>query len=362
VARTYITILGNIELNRQYYYDKKNKYGFFPVEEEHPILKDTCFPEVKEMICYTSILEPYASSQEILKKLSNLNISVAEIQKITKQIGGKLVEIEDNQIKDPVKYNPSKKKIEKMVVSMDGAMTNTKEGWKEVKSGVIFEFKNNTDKDGNILVDHYNKSYISRIEDSNSFGKRLKEEARRRHYLDVNELVVIGDGAPWIWDLADIDYPFSTQIVDWYHAKQHLFNLTKLIYGEVNNDESSEFINNLSDILYTGNVEKMNDEIHNKIMKLNISDNLEKLKKIQTEIEYFKKNKTRMRYQVFRKKGYPIGSGVMEATCKQLVQIRLKRNGMKWTINGAHCILQLRCYYLSNRWNEVVNFITPKSA
>jgi hypothetical protein len=315
---------------------------------------------VKELICYTACIEPYARSQEVLEKLSNIKISSSEIQKITKEIGGQLVKNEDQLIIEPLEYTPPKKKIERMAISMDGAMINTYEGWKEVKSGVVYEFKENEKKTDSTIS--YNKSYISRIENSDDFRKRLKEESRRRGYLNATELIVIGDGAKWIWDLAEKDYPFSTQIVDWYHAKEHLFNIVNLLYEKKNNDIVKHFIEKVTELLYNGNISGLKDEVQKKIMKLNIIDDTVKLANIHTEINYFVNNEKRMKYSHFKSKGYPIGSGIVEATCKQLVQLRLKRNGMKWKKDGAHCILQLRCYHLGNRWDEVKDTIWKKVA
>lgn len=356
MRKNYSTILGNIELERAYYYNKNDKKGFYPIEEKHIILKDSCFPEVKEMVCYTACIEPYAKSKEILKKLSNIEISAAEIQRITKEVGSQLVLQEDHLIKEAKKYITPKKKIDNMAISLDGAMVNTIEGWKEVKSGVIYEFK---EKDESVKC--YNKSYISRLEECNNFRKRIKEEARRRGYLDVKNLITIGDGAKWIWDLVEKEFPLSIQIVDWYHAKQHLFNIIKLLFGETVNETINQFTKQITDLLYAGHIHKIKEEVQNKIYELNI-ENLEKLACMKTEIDYFIKNEKRMQYKLFRTKGYPIGSGVIEATCKQLVQLRLKRNGMKWTTEGAHCVLQLRCLYLGDRWNEVRSVIWKKSA
>ena len=240
---------------------------------------------------------------------------------------------------------------------MDGAMVNTIKGWKEVKSGVIYEFKEKSDK-----IKSYKKSYISRMENCNEFRKRIKEEARRRSYLDVNELITIGDGAKWIWDLVEKEFPLSVQIVDWYHAKQHLFNLVKLIFGDILSCDIKKYMEKLADLLYEGHIDTLSEEIHTKIFELNLSDNPKILADIHTELNYFLNNKKKMKYSYFKSKGYPIGSGVVEATCKQLVQLRLKRNGMKWIKEGAHCILQLRCYHLGNRWNEVKDLIWKKIA
>jgi hypothetical protein len=107
---------------------------------------------------------------------------------------------------------------------------------------------------------------ISRIEDYSNFGKRLKQEAKRRNHLDVNNLVVIGDGAKWIWELANKDYPFATQIIDWFHAKEHLFNLSKLLYCEDNKKDFNIFLEKSTDLLFDGKIDELDDMAHYKIM------------------------------------------------------------------------------------------------
>ena len=94
----------------------------------------------------------------------------------------------------------------------------------------------------------------------------------------------------------------------------------------------------------------------------NIKDGCNKYKQIDVEINYFMKNIAKMQYKDFEDKGYPIGSGVIEGACKNLVQIRMKRNGMRWSNDGAHAVLQLRCLYLSGRWNEVEDYTEQKRA
>lgn len=357
IEKTYLSSLGEIKIDRAYYYDNKNKKGYFPIENKYSFLKNFCLPDMKEIICFTSCLNPFDLTQDILKKLSGIRVSTSQIQKVTKQIGSKLVDQEEHEIKDPPKYITSKKKIDKLVISMDGAMIRTYNDWKEVKSGVIYELKKESESLSSI-----NKSYISKIEDCHSFRKRLKEEARRRHYLDANTLVVIGDGARWIWDLAEKEFPFSIQIVDWYHAKQHLYKIINLLFNNKKDNKSEKMLDKCKDLLYGGEIEKFVKTIKDKIQENNLIDRLDDLMSIKTEINYFIRNKKRMQYEYFKANDLPIGSGIIEATCKQLVQLRLKRNGMKWKKKGAHCVLKLRCMYLSKRWDEVKSMLQIKEA
>lgn len=354
VPKTYISLFGPITINRAYYYNKEKKIGFYPIEKNNSFLKDVCLPEVKELICYTSAIEPYAQTKEILNNLSGINVSEFEIQKVTKRIGNKLVLKEDDSMLHLPKNEEPKKKIEKMVISMDGAMINTFEGWKEVKSGVIYEFGKESTK-------AKNKTYISRIEDCDNFSKRIKYEARRRNYLKAKDLIVIGDGARWIWDIAEKEFSTAQNIVDWYHAKKHLCRICDLLY--LNNiDKKKEMEEKLEKELYNGDIDKFIDIIDENKIDSDILSRVDDLISLQTEIDYFLKNRNKMQYKYFEEKGYPIGSGIIEAACKQLVQIRVKRNGMKWKKEGSHAILQLRCHYLGKRWIEVRQAIWEDTA
>jgi hypothetical protein len=321
------------------------------LEEEYTFLKDYCFPDLKELICYTSCLNPYDLTQEILEKLSNIKISTAQIQKVTNMVGSELIDREEDFIRNPVQNAENSKYIDKMVVSMDGAMINTYEDWKEVKTGVVYELKNDGKE-----IKSINKSYVSKIEDHLSFRKRIKAEARRRHYIDAKELIVIGDGARWIWDLAENEFPLSVKILDWYHAKEHLHNMVSLLC-DGNKDDIKHLEDNLEDKLYEGKIDELIAIVDEKKINSTIFDRADDLADLQTEKEYFLKNREKIQYQYFESKGYPIGSGVIEGACKQVVQLRLKRNGMKWKISKAHGVLKIRTMYLSKRWDEILPVI-----
>ena len=237
-------------------------------------------------------------TQEILEKLVNVRISTSQIQKVTNNIGNEMINQEEDFIKNPLVKHDIKcaKKIDKMVVSMDGAMINAYDDWKEVKTGTIFEIEE-TEKG----LESINKSYVSKIEDHLSFRKRIKAEANRRRYKEAKEIIVIGDGARWIWDLAETEFPFSVKILDWYHAKEHLHKIVKLLYPD-DFKQSESLIKNLENILYDGNIEKLTNVINENKKLSDIFDRVKDLADLQTEIEYFTKNAQKMQYKYFEEK------------------------------------------------------------
>jgi hypothetical protein len=350
IEKTYISCLGEVKFKRSYYQNESCTY--IPIEENYSWLTDEYLPDVKEISCYVSMLEPYEMASEMLEKVGGIKVSASTLQKLTKTIGEKLVKKEDDLTMD-LSYEKPSKEIEKLVISCDGTCINTENEWKEVKNGAIYEIKAN--KKGELHA--INKSYVSRMENCHDFGKRLYIESRRRCVGWAKQVITIGDGASWIWDLFNNYFPNSIEIIDWYHAIEHLWDIIELMYGNRENEQGKLFEKKCEDYLYNGFISLLENTIIEKALELNIYEGSERFKNIKNKIPYFTKNEKRMKYADFEKNGYPIGSGVIEGACKHLVQIRMKRSGMKWSIKGAHDVLQLRCLYLSNRWNEVENVI-----
>jgi hypothetical protein len=157
--------------------------------------------------------------------------------------------------------------------------------------------------------------------------------------------VVLGDGAEWIWNQADLHFPGAVQIVDLYHARQHLWDLAAKLYP---NDSPAQrrWVMVRKDKLDDGKIEALV-----RLLRSTAPSHPELAEQIRTEANYFESNKERMRYPEFRKLGFFVGSGVIEAGCKTVLG-RLKRSGMFWTVRGANAIIALRCCELSGRFED----------
>ena len=360
LSKTYTTCLGDISIKRSYYFKKENSY--IPLEEKYPYLKDSFFPEIKEMSCLVSCIDPYGIASDLLNRIGGIKVSAASLERITKEIGGELAKDEDNKTENILenrdKVERSNKIEDIIVISADGAHIKIDKEWKEVKSGAVYGITKDVSSDEIRAV---NKSYISRVENCHDFGKRIYLESLKRNVDKSKRVITIGDGARWIWDQFDLHFPNSIQVIDWYHATEHLYNIASLIYKDDDN-EKKDFEKELKDNLYEGNIHNFKKLVISKIEDKKIKEGCNKYKQIEVENNYFMKNIEKMQYKDFESKGYPIGSGVIEGACKNLVQIRMKRNGMNWSNEGAHAVLQLRCLYLSDRWNEVEEYTEQKRA
>ena len=216
---------------------------------------------------------------------------------------------------------------------------------REVKLGCVFT-QTTIDEDGRPVRDPESTTFVGAIETAEDFGKRIEAEAIRRGLSNPHRVVVLGDGAAWIRNLCELRFPDALQIVDLYHAKEHVANLCKLIFG-CNDKKVLRYRTKWWTYLEESKVEKIVCQA-NKMLPANG----ETLQKVMTELHYLEENKNRMLYADFRKQGFFVGSGVIEAGCKSIIGARLKQSGMEWSVRGANAIIALRCAMLSDRFED----------
>jgi hypothetical protein len=216
---------------------------------------------------------------------------------------------------------------------------------REVKLGCVFT-QTTTDSDGFPIRDPETTSFVGAIETAEPFGRRIYAEAVRRGLLNAEKVVVLGDGAEWIRNLAELHFPEATQIVDLYHTREHVSKICKILFAP-NPDEIEKHRIQWWDHLDDGKIEEIAKEAQQ-----NMPDDPEKNEEVEKEIAYLIKNKERMRYDKFRAQGLFVGSGVVEAGCKTVIGKRLKQSGMEWSVRGANAIISLRCIFVSGRFEE----------
>jgi hypothetical protein len=216
---------------------------------------------------------------------------------------------------------------------------------REAKLGCVFT-QTEVDEKGYAVRDEGSTTYVGAIETAECFGPRIYAEAVRRGLTRAEKVIVLGDGAKWIWGIAEEHFPGATDIVDLYHAREHLAKVAKLLYG-VNTPQSQEWLATRRDELDEGKVEAVMAAMSGPRPGDSAAQ-----EEVETQIEYFRRNAARMRYAEFRSQGLFVGSGVVEAGCKTIFSQRLKLSGMHWTVRGANAIIALRCHQLSSRWEE----------
>jgi hypothetical protein len=216
---------------------------------------------------------------------------------------------------------------------------------REVKLAVFFT-QDRLDKGGYPVRDRDSASVIATFEPAAAFGNLVKAEGIRRGADHVRQLTVLGDGAAWIWGIATAKFPGATQIVDLFHAREHLHDLARKLEFMLLDRRGEWLADRLEDLDY-GHI----DGIVAATRKYPLTG--VKKDEIDTALGYFENNAPRMRYHWFRQCGLFVGSGVVEASCKTIVGQRLKQAGMHWTVNGADAIIALRCREASSTWEAI---------
>lgn len=216
---------------------------------------------------------------------------------------------------------------------------------REAKLGCLFT-QTRLDAKGRPLREEGSTTYVGAIEPAAAFGWRLYAEAVRRGVQRAARVIVLGDGAVWIWGLAEEHFPGATQIVDLYHAREHVAELGKLLYGPGSGEATRWTAARTAD-LDAGEIERLIATLER--LRPRLAEGQEAVRKA---VGYFEANAQRMRYASFRRQGLFVGSGVVEAGCKTIIGFRLKQSGMRWTVRGANAIITLRCAELSGRWEE----------
>jgi hypothetical protein len=243
-----------------------------------------------------------------------------------------------------------------LVVSMDGALERTADGWKEVKLGAVYDLVTRV-RHGERVWAVGAKTYTATLAAAQDFGRQLLAVAQRRGLGWAHQVAVLGDGAKWIWKLAARRFPQAAQIVDWYHAREHLWGLAQLLYGE-STAAAWTWLETLAGELWVAPtaeavaiVAHAAEEAWATPRKDLPAETPRRTKARHREVAkalaYFTANASRMRYGAFRDQGLPVGSGVVEGGCQSVLHTRLKRPGACWRIDSAEHLVRA-CAVLSS--------------
>lgn len=333
-----------------------SRYGKIEIDKRHAFSEAVngfqISPYMQDKMIYAGQSDCYAESQEILSKYLLVNVSNTQLQRVTNRYGALLEEDRKKEKQEPPALQLTKEEI--VYVEADGGMIFTREeGWKEVKVGRIFKESDCLEVGGQRGWIRYSE-YDAYLGDSKRFTWRFEQKLSPYMHLG-KRMVFITDGAIWIKHWIEDTFPNAIQILDWYHAMQHLGNFAELYFKHAHAKE--QWLTRQETLLYNSetktviaNIKKCHSE----------SPDIEKAQK--QLVEYYESNINRMNYKYYRTIGAGIiGSGAIEAAQRTVVQKRLKMSGQRWSKKGAQNILALRCVNLSGKWNKVIELITTNA-
>ena len=362
-SKQLITVLGPVEIGRAYYYCEQCQDGVIPKDRELDIVGTSLSPGVRRMIGRVGGKEPFDEGRTDLEELAGVCVSTKAVERAAEAIGED-IEARAKPARELavsgkiVPFESKRNSIKRMYIAMDGtgvpvlpSETVGRKGkdetgeakTREARLGCVFT-QTKIDENGKPMRDGESTTYTGAIESAENFGPRIYAEAVRRGVREAKEVVVLGDGAPWIWTIADLHFYGATQILDLYHALEHVNAIARSVY-RVMDKKAKKSLDRWSEQVKSGDIAALLRSLN----RLHPQGEEQRLV-LAREIEYFKRNRERMRYDEFRKRGLFIGSGVVEAGCKTVMGRRLKQSGMRWTVRGANAIIALRCCQMSGLW------------
>lgn len=322
--------------------------------------------EVVRLAVWLSGQVGYKQAEEILSQIGRVEMSSSSIWRQVEKWGTAWLEQEAreraraNAVPSREQPQPGEAKHnQRMGFGLDGWMVNIRqEGWKEVKTATIYEVELHEvadDKTGDMVerATATAQSYIAHLGGPELFGEKLWAEGQRRQLHTAYEKACVSDAAQWIWGLCEDYFPESEQIVDWFHALQHVHSAAAALYGEAT-DKAKKWIDTRKTSLFQGHA----DGLARLLDKLALQHTGERAKTLKEEATFFRNNQRRMNYLELREQGWPIGSGSIESGCKQF-QSRMTGPGVRWSRPGAERMLAIRAAFLSttfhHRWLTLQN-------
>lgn len=363
-SKTMLTAVGAVTVSRPYFLCPQCHQGQFPVDSQLDCVHTEFSPGVRRMQALVGQDASFDQGRAQMQLLAGLEVTTKSVERVAEAIGADIAQQEQHQINralqldlplivgepTPILYvqmdGTGVPVVKKETVGRPGKLDGLPAHTREVKLGCVFT-QTTWDKEGYAIRDPDSTTYTGAIETAEQFGKRLYVEAWQRGWSRAVQKVVIGDGAPWIWNLAQEHFPGALQIVDLFHARQHLWDLARLLFPSDAKGRKGWIGLHQKRWLDKGKIAQLVASLRSLH-----SPDAELAKKIRNEADYFATNAARMNYPRFRKQHLFVGSGVIEAGCKTVVGHRLKQSGMFWTVTGANSILALRCSHLNGRFED----------
>jgi hypothetical protein len=355
------SVLGPLQLERAYYHCSSCGHGFCPRDAHLGIENTSLSPALTRMVGTVGAMVSFQEGSELLTELAGVAVDAKQVERTAEALG-KQIAADERQCTQPSDALPLPQTL---YLGMDGtgiplraeelvgrtgkqADGSAKTG--EVKLCTIWSAES-LDEQGTPIRDPGSVTYSAALESAytldtaaarSPFAQRVWREATRRRFCQAPRTVVLGDGALWIWNIADDQFPDATQIVDRYHAKQYLSDVGKALYGPTT-PRASQWAERRKEELDTGRFRALLHAIRRQVPRCD---------EARRCLHYFQTNRKRMRYPEFHAQGLCTSTGVVEAGCKVAIGTRLKRTGMHWTVRGSNAIIALRCSKLSGRFQD----------
>lgn len=357
--KTFESVLGPLRLKRAYYSCEPCQSGFCPRDRSLGLKLSSLTPGVLRMTTSAAALVSFEESSGLLRELAGVTVSAKQVERVAEALGA---EIAVDERQDVEKASPA---APTLYLGMDGTgvpmrapevagragkQADGSAKTREAKLVTVWTAEGR-DQQGTPVRDPGSITYSAAIESAatldtspevSDFAARVLRESTRRGFAEAGRRVVLGDGSAWIWNTAAELFPDAIQILDRFHAKEHLGTVGKVVFS--NPQAAKPWIEQRYEELDQGRLHCLVEAL---------APFAEKYHEARECIGYLWNNRRRMRYAKFRRQGLCTSTGVVEAGCKVVIGTRLKRAGMHWTVQGANAMIALRCSKLSGRFEDL---------
>ena len=336
------SLFGWIALKRAYYYCPDCGSSLAPYDKDSGLGSQQLSPSLAKACCLLAVDDSFAETSRKIEELFGQKVSERTVERVVHQVGSVALERQNEDLNlffIHRKMPEAEANVKRLYVAVDGTTEHENDGWHEVKVGSVYWQNERFERV---------ESYVGRFDNAATFGWHVWLEACRCGFLEAQEVVFLGDGEPWIRKQRHKHFGRSTFIIDWYHALEHIWDCGKVLFGE-GTDATKGWVKRREDWLWNGQTQKLLKDLQ-KQYKQHRGRKREQLAKLH---KYIQDNEQQMRYDVFRAKGYDIGSGAVEGACKHVVGKRLKQSGMIWSRAGSSTTLALRVSWLNKRWDRL---------
>jgi hypothetical protein len=352
--RTVHTTCGPLVIARPWYHCPSCRHGFSPVDATLALAaRARSSDALQAWLVRLNVSTTQREAAAVLTELTGVVVGMDTIREHTTAVGTAVADADTRAIQQVQHTGASATPVAPvpghLVVQTDGAMGRYVDSWHEVKIGVV----------GGVVAGVVTAaSYVAARESAEVFGPRLLAEAARRGALEVVRwegsltrpglavlppVHVVGDGAHWIWTLAEDHFGQRTEAVDFYHAVEHVWTVARAVFGEGTPEARAWAHARIDELTDHGG-----GPVHAALFALSAST-VAAVEVLRVERGYFTTNLARMAYPDLQAQGLPIGSGAVESAAKHVVQQRMKRPGQRWTCRGGRAMLALRARFACGR-------------
>jgi hypothetical protein len=333
--------MGWLTIRRAYYHCPRCKTGDAPYDRQVGLGDEQITPALAKACCVLGVRDSFEESSLAVEELLGQEVSAKTIERVVHHVGGQVLARQDQQLDSYRQdHQPPEPQAhpKRLYVAVDGTTVHEKDGWHEVKAARLY-WENDRCRRQNYT--------IGRFDDSQTFGWHAYLAACRCGLRQADEVVFLGDGAAWIRTERERHFSRATFIVDWFHANEHIWDCGKALHGE-GTAAAAAWSTRRESWLWDGQTRRLTRDLLRQMKRARGA----KREALNTLHRYIATNEWEMRYDVFRAKGYDIGSGAVEGACRHVVGDRLKLSGMIWTREGSSTTLALRTTWLNGQWND----------